>query len=282
VKENQAPLTRPADYDPTLYNALASHLGYYPETRLKKLFGVISRGNGKTGFNTSQHGAPGVSLGALGLNRDYPDADYAKRKEIYDFYKLYTKGLYYFLGNDPRVPDSLRKDMLEYGYAKDEYIDNENFPYYLYIREARRMQSDYVFTEHDILKTREKEDAVLLGSHWIDCHTLRRVAISDTSYINEGNIWHKVTEPFEIPYRIIVPSKDECTNLLVPVCLSATHVGFSSIRLEPTWMQLGHAASTAACMAIEQSENVQELIIYELQDSLRSEGMIVTIDELNK
>ena len=279
---NMKIFSKPVDYDESLYFALADYLQKNPNTEIRDLFGRIGRGNQKFGFNTVQHGEKSISVGLCGMQRDFPEADYNKRDSIVSLYQQYTKGLFYFLTNDERVPDSLQHEMRKYGYAKDEFIGNDNFPYYFYIRECLRLQGEYVFNENDILKNRSKDDAILLGSHWLDCHSIQKVALSDTSYIKEGNIWHKVEQPYEIPYSVMLPKKSECQNLVVPVCVSASHVGFCSIRLESTWMQLGHAAGNAIDFAITENSALQDVNIELLQNSLREEGMVVKLEELEQ
>lgn len=275
---NMRPITKPANYDPARYSLLGDFLKAHPDTKLGDLIGIYPRGNGKLEFNNRQHST--ISLGLFGGNVDYPDADRTRRREIYQDHKDYTLGYLYYLGHDKAVPEKLRTEMLSYGFARDEFVDNENFPYYLYIREARRMRGDFVMTQHDILSNRSKDDAVALGSHWIDSHHVQRVAVSKSTFTNEGRIWHRVTEPFEISYRVILPKAEEVRNLLVPVCGSLSHVAFCSYRLESTWMQMGHVAGTAAALAVRSQVDPGRLPIKELQYKLRTEGMILKLDEL--
>lgn len=276
--DNFVPVTKPENYDPKQFSLLSDYLSKNPDTRIWDLIGVYRRGNNKFEFNNQQHST--ISLGLFGGNVEYPDADYEKREEIYQAHKDYTLGYLYFLGHDESVPGQLKEDMLSYGFCKDEYQDNDHFPYYLYVREARRMVGDQVFTQHDILENRTKEDAVALGSHWIDSHHVQRVAISDTSFTNEGRIWHKVTKPFELPYSIILPKKEESANLLVPVAASTSHVAFCAYRLESTWMQMGHVAGTAAAMAIKSGKSPHEIAVPELQQQLKNEKMTLKIEDL--
>ncbi len=282
VEDNKKDIYPPEDFDSSDFDFLADYLENYPETNIWDLIGIYKWGNNKAEFNNKQSSV--ISLGLFGGNTDYIEADYAKRKDIYNAHKYYTLGFLYFLANDSRVSEKLRKQTREWGYAKDEYTDNNNFPYYLYIREARRMIGEYVHKQSDIFINREKDDAITLGSHWIDCHHVQRIAISDSSFTNEGRIWEKVKKPYEISYKSIIPIKSECVNLLVPVCLSASHVGFCSIRVEPTWMQLGHVAGTAAAIAANMNKTVQDIDITLLQETLRKQGMIIkhrNIDLIN-
>ncbi|MCP4313894.1 MAG: FAD-dependent oxidoreductase [Bacteroidetes bacterium] len=277
VDSNKVPVQKPAGYEPGQYRLLGDFLANYPDTRLGELMGIYPRGNGKFEFNNKQHAV--ISLGLFGGNLEYPDAGYEQRLEIYNKHKDYTMGFLYYLGHDPAVPEPLREEMLAWGFCRDEFTDNDHFPYYLYIREARRMVGDFVFTQHDVLDRRSKDDAVTLGSHWIDSHHIQRVALSDTSFTNEGRIWHTVTEPFEIPYRILLPKQDECKNLLVPVCSSLSHVSWCTYRLESTWMQMGHVAGTAAALSMGE-ESLSGLDVGILQEQLSEEGMCYKMEDL--
>lgn len=280
IDSNKVEIPKPDDYDPSQFDLLRDYLKNYPETKLNRLMGIYERGSGKFEFNNKQDAL--ISLGLFGGNREYPDADYATRKKIFDDHKSYTLGFLYFLGHDESVPKKLQQEMRSYGFCKDEFVDNDHFPYYLYIREARRMVGDFVFTQKDILDERSKEDAVMLGSHWIDSHHVQRVQVSDSTFTNEGRIWHKVTEPYEIPYRILLPKTDEVSNLLVPVCSSLSHVAFCSYRLESTWMQMGHVAGTAAALTVKNKTTPAELKLNTLREQLAKEGVIYKIEELGE
>ncbi len=276
---NKVPLYKPEGYDRNDFLFLLDYVNSDSSIRLGKLVGLYRRLHNKAAFNNQQNST--VSLGMFGGNLAYPDGSYGVRDSITNAHKKYTLGYLYFLANDQDVPEKLRHEVAQWGFAKDEYVDNNNFPYYLYIREARRMVSDYVHTQHDIFDNRVKIDAVTLGSHWVDAHHIQRIALSDTSFINEGRIWEVTTKPFEIPYRIMTPRASECTNLIVPVCVSASHVGFCSIRLEPTWMQLGHVAGVAAAIALGHGQSVQEIDIAQLQHQLTLQEMICKISDMS-
>lgn len=214
-----------------------------------------------------------ISLGHLGGQFCYPEADHAQRRRIWEDHRNHHQGLLYFLVHDRAVPRALRAEAARWGLAPDEFTDNDHWPYHLYVREARRMVGAYVLTQHDIQSHRRKPDSVALGSHWIDGHHVQRVAWSRTRFRNEGRIWVQVTAPFQIPYRCLTPSADDCANLLVPVCASASHVAFCSIRLESTWMALGQAAGVAAALAAEQNRPVQQLDAGTLQEHLLAAGV---------
>lgn len=281
VKDNQAPFYKPTGYNDEMYEPVLDYLKRNPHANLRHFFAIIQRGNGKTGFNTVQSGAKAISIDLSGMHCPYPLATYKTRDNIRLQYETFTKGLFYFLSYNEKVPEEIRKEMSSYGYARDEFVRNNNFPYYFYIREALRIKGEYVMTEHDLFSNRTKDDAILLGSHFIDCHSIQKLALSDTSYIKEGNIWVEMKQPYEIPYRAMLPLTSECKNLLVPVCVSSSHVAFCSIRLESTWMQLGHAAALAIDIARKTKRLLHAIDIQQLQSKLRNEGMKVKIDDLN-
>ena len=178
----------------------------------------------------------------------------------------------WFLKTNPRVPENIRDEMATYGFCKDEWIDNNHWPHYLYIRAARRMQGEIILTQADVTVDVAKEDVIHVGSHFIDCHHAARYVSDSGHIINEGRIW-KVGKRFDIPYRAITPQASECSNLLVPVCASATHVAFCTIRLEPTWMHLGEATGIAAVMAYTSGKSVQALDVKALQARLLERGI---------
>lgn len=290
--DNMRPFTEPANYNPDDFILLKRFLGANPDTKLNdildiypfrdRMFGKHGIDAGKNKFEINNRQNAIISIGFFGGNADYPDAGYETRRQIYQEHKEYTQGLLYFLSHDPSVPEELRNETQSFGLAKDEYADNGNWPYYLYVREARRMTGPYIFRQQDILEDREKPDAICLGSHWIDSHHVQRVALSDSTFTNEGRIWLRTTEPFDLPYRMITPQESECTNLLVPVCVSASHVGFCVIRLESTWMQLGHAAGIAAVLALKEDQAVQAVSIDRLKQELEEGGMIVSLELFRK
>ena len=178
----------------------------------------------------------------------------------------------WFLRTDARVPERMRREMARYGLCKDEWQDNEHWPWYLYVREARRMRGAYVMTQRDIIEERTKDDVIHLGSHWIDSHQATRCATGKQAFVNEGRLWQRGLI-YQLPYRTITPRQQECENLLVPVCCSASHVAFCTIRLEPTWMHLGEAAGIAAAMAAKSDAAVQDVDVPQLQKKLRDAGI---------
>ena len=279
TNDNRIPFPVPKHYDPQRFLLLKRLLEKHPETKLHNIIDIYHWNiypKGKYEINNKQNAL--ISLGLFGGNIDYPDAGYKKRAAIYQDHKDWTLGLFYFLLNDPSVPDALRKETNQYGLAPDEFIDNNHFPYYLYVREARRMIGSYVQTQKDIFTDTKKVDAIALGSHFVDCHHVQRVAVSKNQFMNEGRIWEKVDQPYEISYHAITPKINECKNLLVPVAVSASHVAFCSIRVEVTWMQLGQAAGIAAAIAAQKKMPVQDINISDLQNQLKAAGAIISID----
>jgi len=215
-----------------------------------------------------------ISIGDFGAQRDYPDADYATRERIVAEHTDYTLGFFHFLATDEAVPEKLRAELAKYGLHKEEFPDNNNWPYQLYVREARRMRGAYLVTQHDVQEDRHKPDSIAVGSHFIDCHHIQRLAVSPTEFVNEGRIW-RMGYAYQIPYRALTPKAEECTNLLVPGAASYTHVAFCTYRLESTWMMGGHAAGTAAALAAKDNKDVQSIDIPALQEKLRAQKQVI-------
>jgi FAD dependent oxidoreductase len=274
-KDNQVPFPKPADYDPNRYELLARYLAQKPDLRVGQLMNPVRMPNGKT--DTNNNGP--FSTDHIGANWDYPDGDAATRKRIWDDHVSYTQGFLYFLANDPRVPEPLHKEMQRWGLARDEFTDTGNWPFQLYVREARRMLGSHVMTQADIRFRREKDDSVGLGSYNTDSHHCQRVALPDGSALNEGDFQVHV-EPYAIAYRSLVPRRSECENLLVPVCLSASHVAYGTIRMEPVYMILGQASGVAAALAIDGKTTVQGVPIETLQAKLKEQQAILSPEGL--
>jgi hypothetical protein len=273
------------------YIALGRLLKSRPQTTLKDLIDLYPFPSGKYEpdgkgrirpvptnkweLNNKQNAI--ISLGHFGGQFEYPDASPVKRKVIVQDHRDYTLGFFQFLKNDASVPLALKQEVAKWGLSAEEFKDNNNWPYYLYVREARRMIGRYVMKQKDVQTDRKKEDAIALGSHWMDCHHVQRVAVSKTAFRNEGRIWEVTKEPFQIPYRILTPSEKECGNLLVPVAVSASHVAFCTLRLESTWMIMGHAAGAAAAIAAAENRSVQNVDVAKLQDALRKQKQAIDL-----
>ena len=178
----------------------------------------------------------------------------------------------YFLANDERVPGEIRSRMSEWGLAADEFVDNGNWPHQMYIREARRMIGDYVVTENDVLLKREVPEPVGMGSYTMDSHNTQRYITPEGFVQNEGDIGVHPPKPYQISYGSLVPKRGECSNLLVPVCLSSSHIAFGSIRMEPVFMILGQSAATAAVQSIDKECSVQDVTYAELRKQLLAYG----------
>jgi hypothetical protein len=239
---------------------------------LKDVLDFYRRPNGRFELNNKQSAI--ISLGVFGAQAAWPDATPREREVLYRDHMDYTLGLIHFLANDPVVPVSLRAEMNAWGLHKDEFVDNGNLPYQLYVREACRMRGETVVTQHDVQRTRRKEDSIGISSHFIDCHHVQRLAVSENEFVNEGRIW-RMGYAYQIPYRSLTPLRWECRNLLVPVAASFTHVAFCTLRLESVWMITGQSAGVAAAMAAKHGVPVQALDVAQLQARLREAGQVI-------
>ncbi|MCH7225906.1 FAD-dependent oxidoreductase [Haloferula sp. A504] len=273
---NMVPIEKPENYDPKQHELLARCIEAGYLKRLGAIIGLydIPGSPRKKELNNRQFSY--VSMSIPGAQTAWSEASFEEREKIHRQYRDYTHGMLWFLKSDPRVPESIRQDMAKYGFCKDEWTDNDHWPWYLYIRAARRMQGPYVLTQHDVTTRRHKQDVIHIGSHFIDSHHVTRYAVDRDHFINEGRMWQEGMR-FDIPYRAITPKVEECTNLLVPVCVSASNVAFAAIRLEPTWMHLGEAAGIAAVMAGEGA--VQSIDVTRLQTRLRECGIPLDLPE---
>jgi len=270
-KENMLPIGKPVSYDPMQYELLARciHAGYVTEVR--QVIGLYGMPNSlKRECNNRQFSY--ISMSIPGAQTAWTEASFEERDSIHQQYRDYTHGLLWFLKTDERVTDTMRNEMVKYGFCKDEWTDNNHWPWYLYIRAARRMKGEYILTQHDVTENRHKKDVIHIGSHFIDSHQVSRYAFDGNSFINEGRMWQEGMR-FDIPYRSIIPKTVECENLLVPVCVSASNVAFAAIRLEPTWMHLGEISGIAASLAINKKVSVQKVNIQKLQQKISEAGI---------
>jgi hypothetical protein len=266
--ENQVPFPRPENYDPADYELLLRIFDAgWNETFSK--FDPLP--NFKT--DTNNHGP--LSTDNIGMNYDYPEASYERRAEIIREHRNYQQGWLYFIANDPRVPKAQQEAMQKWGLAKDEFVDNGNWPHQLYIREARRLIGQYVMTENELLKRSETPDSVGMGSYTMDSHNVQRYITPEGYVQNEGDIGVSTNGPYKIAYGSLVPRKSQCQNLLVPVCISSSHIAFGSIRMEPVFMILGHSAATAGCMAIDLEVAVQDVPYDQLKTQLEKDGQVL-------
>ena len=267
--DNRILFSKPEGYDPARYELLARvYAGGWRRTFIK--YDLIP--NRKT--DTNNHGP--FSTDYIGKNYDYPEASYARRQEIIKDHELYQKGLMYFLQNDPKVPKDVQVKMKEWGLAKDEFKDNGGWPHQLYIRESRRMIGEFVMTEADALGKTKVPNSIGMGSYTLDSHNAQRYVGEDGFVQNEGDIAVPPDKPYSIAYGSILPKEQECKNLLVPICVSSSHIAYGSIRMEPVFMILGQSAGIAAVLSIENNVSPQKLPYEKLKTVLINEKQRLT------
>jgi hypothetical protein len=273
---NMIPITPPPDYDPKRYEIVARFieacLAIGDDMDLRWFSKHDPLPNDKWDFNTATFGG-----NLPGANWAWPDATYAEREKIAKLHENYHRGLLHFLATDPRVPEKVRQDMQRYGLPKDEFTDNGGWPHQIYVREARRMVSDLVITEHHTFGRQTAEKSVGLGSYGTDTHEIRRIA-RDGVVIREGKTatGRDNAPPYAIGYAAIVPRQSECENLFVTFALSASHTAFSSIRMEPVLMVTSQSAATAAVMAIDDKVPVQQVDYSKLKSRLEQDKQVLT------
>ncbi|MBE9602235.1 FAD-dependent oxidoreductase [Pedobacter sp. MC2016-24] len=266
---NQVPITQPTNYQPERYELLLRQMAKRDWKSLQDVFIWSGMPNGKTDINNRN----GFSTDMIGMNWEYPEADYTKRAEIWNAHTDYTKGLLYFVGNDKRVPDHIRAEMKKWGYPKDEYVGNNHWSHQLYIREARRMVGALVMTQHHCQGKERVTDGVGTAAYTMDSHNCDRLIVNG-QVKNEGNVEEGGFGPYPISYRAIIPKASEVENLSVPVCLSATHIAYGSIRMEPVFMVLAQSAATAAVQAIEKRQSMQRIDVKQLQATLKGNPLV--------
>lgn len=272
VPENQVSIEKPEGYDELRYELLFRNFEA-GDHRVPWINSPMP--NRKTDINNRL----AFSTDNIGMNYDYPEGDYAARSAIIAEHKNYQQGLLWALGNHPRVPDSVRSEIGKWGLAADEFGEDENWTPQLYIRESRRMIGEYVMTEHDCRRLEMADDPVGLGSYNMDSHNAQRHITEEGYAQNEGNIEYTPGGPYAISYRSLTPRSEECTNLLV--CgngVSASHISFGSIRMEPVFMVLAQSAANAADIALETNSAVQDVPYRQLRDRLLEEGQKLDID----
>ncbi|MGN6546495.1 MAG: FAD-dependent oxidoreductase [Aureliella sp.] len=270
VAENRRAWPKPDHYDPQWYELL---LRNFEAGDHRIPWNPVWMPNRKTDTNNNF----AISTDFIGQNWEYPEADYATRERIWKAHEDWQKGLMWTLANNERVPEKVREAFQRLALAKDEFVDNDNWPRQLYIREARRMVSDYVMTEKNCKRTEVVEDSVGMGAYNMDSHNIQRYITPEGFVRNEGDV-QVGSRPYPVSYRSIRPKADECTNLLVPVCLSASHIAYGSIRMEPVFMVLGQSAATAAALAIDDKLSVQELDYAKLKQRLVDDGQVLDFE----
>jgi hypothetical protein len=267
---NRLPIPRPEGYDPLRYELLRRYIqaGVFDAIDLNS-----PMPNRKTDVNN--HGA--FSSDHIGANYDYPDADHALRERIFGDHRSYVMGLWFFLQNDERLPAAVRERASRWGLCRDEFLDTGHWPHALYVREARRMIAEIVMTEHHCRGQRRVEDSVGLAAYGMDSHNVQRYVL-DGAARNEGDVQVGVAGPYPVSYRAIVPRRSEATNLVVPVALSASHIAYGSIRMEPVFMILAQSAATAASLALDGNGVVQDVPYARLRERLLADGQILEWD----
>ncbi|KAH7111535.1 FAD dependent oxidoreductase-domain-containing protein [Dactylonectria macrodidyma] len=252
VDNNKTPFLKPAGYNESTYEILFRYIesGYKGPFFTSQLMPNIK---------TDSNAAGQVSTDLIGGNYDdesksnYAEYSYQQREAVILAHKVYTQGFLWTLANHPRIPPSIRTAISNWGYAKDEFVSNGNWPYEIYIREGRRMAGVYTMKQNDVQQPKQfpNDSVVGIGSYYLDVHQVERVVVDDRIY-DEGLVHVVTNAPFVIPFNAIVPHASYATNFLNPVTMSSTHIVYAAIRMEPTYMILGQSAATAAVMAIEQ------------------------------
>lgn len=284
---NKIDITEPEGYDPKKYELLIRVLEREPKRPFNLIMKPDMMPNRKTDINNN---GP-FSTDMIGMNYEYAEGSFAQRKAIQKEHEIYTKGLLYFIGHDSRIPTHLRDEMLKWGYPKDEYTNNGNWSPQMYIREARRMIGAYVMTQANCQGKEVVNDAVGMAAYTMDSHNCQRVVIEKNGVKmvkNEGDVQMGGFPPYPISYRSLIPKESECTNLYVPVCLSATHIAYGSIRMEPVFMVMAQSAAVAASLAIDSKKPVQQVDVPKLQQILKTNPLVdgsdadIFIDNENK
>lgn len=268
VKENQIPFTKPAGYDERDYELL---LRNFEAGETRAPWSPVLMPNRKTDVNNNH----GFSSDYIGKNYDWPDGDYATREKLFLKHLQYQQGLMWTLVSSLRVPEKIRAEIGRWGLCKDEFSDDVGWPHQLYVREARRLVSDYVMTQHNCQGRAVADDPVGLAAYTMDSHNVQRYVDSQGQVRNEGDVQVGGFSPYPISYRSLVPKKSECHNLFVPVCLAATHIAYGSIRMEPVFMVLGQSSATAAAMAIDDGLSVQRVDYAKLRQRLLADKQVL-------
>jgi hypothetical protein len=271
---NRMPVTPPPNYDAAKYELLARYLealvAAQKKPQLKEFWNPIWMPNQKTDINNNG----GFSTDFIGANYDYPEADYATRERIAKEHEDYIRGFLTFLATSPRVPESMRREMQQWGPCRDEFPETGGWPNQLYVREARRMISDYVMTEKNCRYQEVITDSVALAAYNMDAHNCQRI-VKNGHAENEGDVQVAPMKPYPISYRSLVPKQRQCENLFVPVCLAASHIAYGSIRMEPVFMILGQSSATAAAMAIDGNVPAQEVDYAKLRARLLADQQVL-------
>lgn len=270
--DNRIPFKKPEGYNELEYELLFRNYeaGYNRVPWINS-----SMPNRKTDTNNRD----GFSTDFIGQNYDYPEASYEEREKIVDRHRKYQQGLMWSLAYHPRIPEHIRNEVSRWGTCKDEYEREDGWQQQLYVREARRMLSDYIMTQRNCEGFEVAEDPVGMAAYGMDSHNVQRYVDANGFVQNEGNVEAHGFSPYPVSYRSIIPKEEECSNLLVPVCVSSTHIAFGSIRMEPVFMVLGQSAATAATLAIDENIAVQDVEYEKLKTLLLEKGQVLTMED---
>lgn len=274
---NQVPFGKPEDYNADAYAWHAAQIRRTPPQVLPGLLPLNMIPNRKTDSRTGE---------MIGASWDWPHANLQERERIAQRHRRFSAGFIWFLLTDPRIPRNLQEELHRWGHAANEFEDNQYWPYHLYVREARRLAGDFVMTQQDVTNERHKPDAIALGSFYLDVHAVDYAPDPDSpAGLRPEGILGEVDElslrPYEISYRALLPHLHQCENLLVTTCLSASHIAYSSIRMEPVFMQLGHAAGVAAAISTQEKVSLHQIPIRTLQEVLKAQGQQIDAAPFN-
>lgn len=272
VADNRVPFIRPATYNALNYEITLRSIAGQTVRPGPQLFTLTPMPNRKT--DTNNRGL--FSTDYVGRSQGWAEASYAEREALWQEHKDYTQGFFWFLANDPRVPEAVRREVGRWGLARDEFTDTEHWPFQLYVREARRMLGEYVVTEHDCRRKTTVTDPVAHASYAMDSHVVGHFVDVRGRLRVEGTFLENI-RAFPISYRALLPKRTECTNLIVPVCLSTSHVAYGSVRMEPVFMMLGQSAATAAMLAQQQHTTLHELRYEDLRTRLLADGQVLAL-----
>jgi len=276
--ELRVPFPKPHDYDERQYELLARYFEAGWDMDLKP-DGTFTKYDEVAHGKTDTNNGGGFASDFIGGNWDFPEASYDRREAIYQAHVNYQQGLLHFLQNSHRVPPNVRAAIRHYGLAGDEFTDTAHWPPQLYIRECRRLAGAFTVTEHHCLGRQTAPEPVAMAAYTMDSHNCQRVVV-DGRVWNEGDVQVRLPRPYSIPYAALTPRPAECENLLVPVCLSATHIAYGSIRMEPVFMSLAQSAAIAACLCLPDARPVQELDYARLRPELTAAGLVLELNQL--
>lgn len=268
VAANRVPFREPSGYDRAAYGFLAARMAAEGSADLREFVPLNLVPNRKTDSRTAEW---------VGQSWTYPTADRAERRRLDAAHRAYAEGWLWFLLTDMAVPASIRAELSRWGYARDEFVDNGHWPYRLYVRQGRRLVGDFVMTQRDVTSDRFKPDGVAIGSYFLDVHPVQFLTAADQpgGLVPEGSLGKQPLRPYEIPYRALLPRRTEVENLLVPVGMSASHVAYSTLRMEPVYMMLGHACGCAAVLAMDKSLALHDVPQAALRGVLAAQGQVL-------